>query len=136
MKKREEETAFYKTLIRQADAAVQGRLTGEIDAAARDETCCWRAMRAMGVMGFACFCGIGYAILVPDFSPRVTRGVVQIIAVMGLASLLSAVAFLGFWLWHRAHLNHLCRESRRMILASLGSGTPVRAEESRPAPLG
>jgi hypothetical protein len=72
---------------------------------------------------FSC-CGICYsAVLLPHFFHNSSHVSVKIFTGIGLASLMCAMAFLGFWVWCRSVLNRIQEDCRRFIMATLEAGS-------------
>src|SRR5436309_1306879 len=133
MSKRQKQTAFLKALILHGDMDVRAQLQERIKKAERDELCSWRALWLVTVLGLFSCCGICYsAVLMPEFFQNSSHIVVKTFCGLGLASLICSVAFLGFWMWCRAALNHVQEDCRRYVMAMLEpSGRP---DLSQPLP--
>jgi len=124
MSKRQKNTAFLKTLIRQGhDGDVCAELQERIKRAERDEQCAWRAFWLVCVLAVFSALGICYsAVLLPEFFHNSSHVIVRSFFGLGMASLFCAVAFLGFWFWCRAVLNRVQEDCRRFVVAMLDSG--------------
>src|SRR6266550_9353255 len=116
MSKRKQQTAFLKALVLHGNAEEQARLQERMIRAERDEQCAWRALGLVTLLAVFSCCGICYsAVLVPQFFHNPSHLAVKVFCGLGLASLICAVAFLVFWVWCRASLNHIQEECRRFI---------------------
>ena len=120
MSKRRQQTAFLKALVLQGSAQEQAQLQDKLSLAERDEQCAWRALWLVTLLAVFSCCGICYtAVLLPQFFQNSSHVSVKIFCGLGLASLICAVAFLGFWVWCRAALNRIQEDCRRFIMATL-----------------
>jgi len=124
MSKRQQQTAFLKALVLHGNAEERAHLQERMIRAERDEQCAWRALWLVTLLAVFSGCGICYsAVLVPQFFHNSSHLAVKIFFSFGLASLICAVAFLGFWVWCRAVLNRIQTECRRFIMATLDPGS-------------
>ena len=124
MSKRRQQTAFLKALVLHGNAEERAQLQERMIRAERDEQCAWRALWLVTLLAVFSCCGICYsAVLVPQFFHNSSHLAVKIFFGLGLASLICAVAFLGFWVWCRAVLNRIQTECRRFIMATLDPGS-------------
>ena len=120
MSKRRQQTAFLKALVLQGSAQEQAQLQDKLSLAERDEQCAWRALWLVTLLAVFSCCGICYAaVLLPQFFQNSSHVSVKLFCGLGLASLICAVAFLGFWVWCRAALNRIQEDCRRSIMATL-----------------
>jgi len=124
MSKRSRQTQFLKALVLHGNAEERVRLQERMIRAERDEQCAWRALWLVTLLAVFSCCGISYsAILIPHFFHNSSHLAVKIFYGLGLASLICAVAFLGFWFWCRAVLNRIQEDCRRLIMATLEPGS-------------
>ncbi len=134
MSKRKQQTAFLKALVLHGNAEERAQLQERMARAERDEQCAWRALWLVTLLAVFSCCGISYsAVLVPQFFHNSSHLAVKVFCGLGLASLICAVAFLGFWFWCRAVLNRIQEECRRFIMATLEPGGRM-AQSSRLSP--
>src|SRR5882724_9041220 len=120
MSKRQQQTAFLRTLILHGNAETRVQLQDRIKRAERDEKCAWRALLLVSVLAVFSCVGICYsAVLLPEFFQNSSHLVVRIFCSLGLASLVCAAAFLGCWMWCRAVLNRVQEDCRRHVMAML-----------------
>jgi len=120
MSKRRQQTAFLKALVLQGSTQEQAQLQEKLSLAERDEQCAWRALWLVTLLAVFSCCGICYtAVLLPEFFHNSSHVSVKIFCGLGLASLICAVAFLGFWVWCRAGLNRIQEDCRRFIMTTL-----------------
>ncbi len=124
MSKRQQQTAFLKALVLHGNAEERARLQERMIRAERDEKCAWRALWLVSLLAVFSCCGICYtAVLVPQFFYNSSNIAVKVFCGLGLASMICAVAYLGFWFWCRAVLNRVQEECRRFIMATLEPGS-------------
>jgi len=124
MSKRKQQTAFLKVLVLHGNTEERAQLQERMIRAERDEQCAWRALWLVTLLAVFSCCGICYAaVLVPRFFNNPSHLALKIFCGLGLASLICAVAFLGFWVWCRAVLNRIQAECRRFIMATLDPGS-------------
>ena len=120
MSKRQKQTAFLKTLILHGNVEDRLHLHERIKRAEREEQCARRAFLLVSLLTLFSCVGICYsAVLIPEFFQNSSHIIVRIFSGLGLASLISAVAFLSFWIWCRAVLNRVQEECRRFIMTML-----------------
>jgi len=124
MSKRKKQTQFLRALVLHGNTEGRAQLQERMFRAERDEQCAWRALWLVTLLAVFSCCGICYsAVLIPQFSQNSSHLVVKIFFGLGLASLICAVAFLGFWFWCRAVLNRVQDECRHFIMAALEPGS-------------
>ena len=115
---RNTERAFLRLLIAYDNGAESRRLQDRLAQAERDERCIRRAVLLMGVLFLLSVAGLSYcAILVPEVFRNSRHIVLRSLCDLGLGSLISQVAFLGYLFWHRAVVSHLHGECRHLVLA-------------------
>jgi hypothetical protein len=120
MSKRQKQTAFLKTLILHGNVEDRLQLHERIKRAEREEQCAWRAFLLVSLLALFSCVGLCYsAVLIPEFFQNSSHIIVRFFSGLGLASLISAVAFLGFWIWCRAVLNRVQEECRRFVMTML-----------------
>ena len=123
MTKRQQQTAFLKTLILHGKMEDQGQLQERIQKAERDELCAWRALGLVSLLAIFSCCGICYsAVLIPEFFQNSSSLIVKFFFGLALASLICAVAFLFVWLWCRGVSNRVQLDCRRFVMAILEPG--------------
>jgi hypothetical protein len=106
-----------KPLLLQLDGEVSRRLVADLAKAEREENCIRRAVLLMVVLFLGSVAGLAYgAILLPDVISDVTHPLTRGLIVLGLASLISVVVFLGCLIRRRTVLTGLDEERRRLIL--------------------
>ncbi len=122
MTERQKQAAFVKALLQRGETEEQHRLHELLIRAERDERHIRRAMVLMGVLGMMCFTGLGYdATFRRDFFCNPTHPITHVLGCLGLASLISLLFFLGYWLWRRALSNRLLEDCRRLLLKALAA---------------
>ncbi len=134
MSKRKRQTEFLRALVLHGNTEGRAQLQERIIRAERDEQCAWRALWLVTMLAVFSSCGLCYsAVLIPQFFYNPSHLAVKIFFGLGLASLICAAAFLGFWFWCRAVLNRVQEECRRFIMAALEPGSRT-ARAHFPAP--
>ena len=88
----------------------------------------------MAVLTGLSLVGLGYAAILPqDFPQNRTQWVIRIFCALGLASLVSLLAFLAFWLSSRGKLDEHRERCRRLVTkiveSRLGKSSPASSEE-------
>ncbi|MCX6902266.1 MAG: hypothetical protein NTW03_02050 [Verrucomicrobia bacterium] len=112
------EHTFLKQLIVHDASEASRLLQNNLAQAERDEKCIRRAVFSMVVLFMLSLAGLGYcAILLPEVFRNPSHLVMRSVCYLGLGSLISQVAFLGYFLWHRIAVSRLHRECRRLVLA-------------------
>jgi len=120
MSKRQNQTAFLRALIVHGNVEERAQLQERIKKAERDESCAWRALWLVSLLAMLSCFGICYsAVLIPEFFQNSSHLVVKVFCGLGLASLICAVTFLGFWMWCRGVLNRVQEDCRRYVMATL-----------------
>jgi hypothetical protein len=98
----------------------------QITNAEREERCLRRAMWLMALLTALAAVGLGYSvILLYELPPYQTRIINHVLVVVGLASLISLLAFGAFWIQCRHRLSVRREEVRRLVMKLLAdqSGT-------------
>ena len=94
------EHTFLKQLIVHDASEASRLLQNDLTQAERDEKCIRRAVFSMVVLFMLSLAGLGYcAILLPDVFRNPSHLVMRSVCYLGLGSLMSQVAFLGYFLW-------------------------------------
>ena len=123
MSKRKQQTEFLNALVLHGNTEERARLQERMIRAERDEQCAWRALWLVTLLAVFSCCGISYsAVLIPQFFHNSSHLAVKVFGGLGLASLICAVTFLGFWFWCRSVLNRVQVECQRFIMATLEPG--------------
>ena len=116
------EHGFLKALIAHDTSEVGSRMRDSLGKAEDDGKCIGRALFLVVGLFLLCLAGLGSCAL---FEPEIFRNskhiVMRGLCVLGLASLMSQVGFLGYLLWNRTVVSHLHQECRRLVLARLES---------------
>jgi hypothetical protein len=134
MMERNAEHAFLKLLIAH-DTSKEGRqLQDRLTQTEYEYKCIRRAAFLMVVLFMLSLAGLGYcAILLPDVFRHPGHIVMRVLYDLGLGSLITQVALLGYLLWHRTSVSRLHGECRLLVLikSQLKGGTaPILAAES------
>lgn len=136
MSKRQKQTAFLKTLVLHGGTAERRKLFERLSRAERDEHSSWCALWLVMVLSLLCVCGVCYSsVLLPDFFRSPSHMVVKVFCMLGLASAVCSIAFVGCWLWYRGVLNRVQEQARQTVMEILESvpefhRTPLEPLES------
>jgi len=115
---RKTERAFLRQLLAHDTSEESRQLQDGLAQADRDEKCLRRAVFLMVVLFLLSVAGLSYcAILLPEVFSNPRHFVLRSLCDLGLGSLISQVAFLGYLLWHRAIVSRLHGECRLLALA-------------------
>ena len=110
------EMLFLRHLMLYDDTEERRELEERLARAERNERCARRAMWLMVVLLAMAAVGLGYAaLLLEDFPPNTSQFLTRIFCALGLASLVSFLAFVGFWLVSRGELNEHREGCRRLV---------------------
>jgi hypothetical protein len=124
------EMAFLQHLMLYDETDERQELEDKIVQAQGKERSSRRAVWLMVVLTAMAVAGLGYsAILLEDFPQNKTQLLMRIFYALGLASLVSLLAFAGFWLICLGELNEQRERCRRFVTriveARLGKPVPV-----------
>jgi hypothetical protein len=132
MSEHQRDMAFLRRVMAHGDTSERRQLEEEITQAERDERCVRRAVRLMAVLAALATVGLGYAaVLLADYPgnmPRfATHGLVKVSCALGLASLVSLLAFVALAAVYRKDLGKRREECRRLAAKVLEErlGRPV-----------
>jgi len=116
------EMSFLQHLMHYDDSAERRELEEQILQAQGKECSARRAVWLMGLLTALAVVGLGYsAILLEDFPQNKTQLLMRIFYALGLASLVSLLAFAGFWLVCLGELNEQRERCRRFITRMVAS---------------
>jgi len=126
MSEQQRETAFLRQLIAYDDTAERHKLEEGITQAQRDERCVRRAVWLMVLLAALAAVGLGYAaVLLGDYPHNMSRFVTHFLVkgscVLGLASLISLLGFVGVGAVYRKNLGQRREECRRLAATLLES---------------
>jgi hypothetical protein len=113
----ETQAAFLKALIAYEDGEGSRQLRASLARADRESTRIRHALWLMLTLFIVSAAGLGYcAVLRPNVFSDPTHFVTLSLSVLGLASLICQVEFVGYLLWHRFAVSHLYKECRQRVL--------------------
>ena len=141
MTQHQKETAFLRQCLLYEDTPERHELEGSLAQLLREERCVRRALFLMVVLAALAATGLGFAAVMsadyPDNTSRfMTQFITKLFSALGLASMISLVAFVGFWFVHRKQLDRRREECRhlaaRVIETRLGkpSAVAIRGRET------
>jgi hypothetical protein len=110
------EMSFLRHLMLYSDPEQRREMEEQLSRTERKERCARRAVWLMTVLIALALVGLGYAaLLLEDFPPNTSQFLTRVFCALGLASLVSLLAFGAFWLVSRGELNERREECRRLI---------------------
>jgi len=131
------QTEFLKQCLRYDEGARRQELKQDITRIQRDERCVQRAAWLMAVLTALATAGLAYpAILLANFPYSAPQTIVDLVCVLGVASLVSLVAFVILGMVYRKMLDKRREECRLLVTSLLESrlGSPPAAScRERPA---
>ena len=117
------QTLFLEELIARTERTEGSSLLKRLSQARQEEHCLRRAVLLVSLLLLASVVGYGYvALLWADQQNPSPEMLMQCVSGLGLASLLSVIAFLAGWVRYRKDFNKLHQESRNFVLEHLGLG--------------
>ena len=128
MSEHEKQTEFLKQCLRYDESPGHQELVQEIGQIQRDERCVWRAVWLMAGLTALATAGFVYpTILLDNFPSNAPHFFVNLIFVLGVASLISLLAFVSLGGVYRRRLDWRREKCRRLITRFLESrlGKPV-----------
>jgi len=127
------EMSFLRHLMHYDDTGERHELEGEVAQAQSKERSARRAVWLMTVLMALALVGLGYsAILLEDFPQNKTQLMMRIFYALGLASLVSLLAFAGFWIVCLGDLNEQRDRCRRFVTRVVESRLGKPATHSLP----
>jgi hypothetical protein len=127
------EMSFLRHLMLYDETDERHELEGKIIQAQGKECSARRAMWLMAVLTALAVMGLGYsAILLEDFPQNKTQLLMRIFYALGLASLVSLLAFAAFWLVCLGELNEQRERCRRFVTRIVESRLGKPASNSLP----
>ena len=128
MSEHQRETAFLRHCLRYDESAEQQVLEEGMTQIQRDERCVRRAVWLMAVFSALAVAGLGYAaVFIESFPQNTSQLIVKIISVLGLASVICLVFFVGLGMVYRTKLDQRREECRQLVIRLLEArlGGPV-----------
>src|SRR5260370_21468333 len=114
MSDNQRETAFLRQCIHYDDTAERHKLDERLTQAQRDERCVRCAVWLMALLTALAMAGLCYsAVFLADFPQNKSYLTIKVLGALGLASLISLLAFVGFLVVHRRALDQRRGERRR-----------------------
>ena len=110
------EMSFLRHLMRYDDTKEGHELEDKLNGAERNERSARRAVWLMAVLTGLALAGLGYAaIMLVDFPQNKSQLIIRIFSALGLASVVSLLAFAGYWIISHAVLDDRREECRRLV---------------------
>ena len=108
---------FLKALLLHLGREECRRLHDGLVQTEREQRCIRRAMFLAVLLFLLAGAGLGYcAVLLPELFDEAGHPVVPGLLALALGALISQAMFVGYSLWHRAEVNRLHEDCRRLIL--------------------
>jgi hypothetical protein len=118
----QKQTAFLRRIMQMEDSDECRHLEKRITQALRDERCIQCATWWMALFTLLAAAGLAYgAALFANFPYNESQVVTKVVCVLGLASLICLVTFLGLLMNYRIRMNRLRDECRRLVIRVLES---------------
>jgi formate hydrogenlyase subunit 3/multisubunit Na+/H+ antiporter MnhD subunit len=122
MSDHQRETAFLRRCILYEDTVERHHLEARLTQAERDERCVRGAVWLMSLLTALALAGLCYsALFLADFPQNKSHLTLKVFGALGLGSIISLVAFAGFWGVHRTELDQRREECRRLAARLLES---------------
>jgi hypothetical protein len=117
MSERQKQAEFLKNLLSCDDRPEHRDLRERLYLAERDERCMKRACRLVIVVTMFALAVLGYLTLlrVPDDVSRLSQFALRFCQALALGSAMCLGVFVGLLFWHRALINRLFAEGRKLI---------------------
>ena len=117
MSERQKQAEFLKNLLNCDDRPAHRDLRERLQQAERDERCMKRACRLVVVVTMLALAVLGYltVLRVPDDMTRLSQFVLRFCQALALGSAMCLGVFVGLLFWHRALINRLFAEGRKLI---------------------
>ncbi len=113
---------FLRQCLLYDDTGKRHQLEESITQLQRDERCVRRAVWLMGLLTALAAAGLCYsALFLADFPQNKSHLAIKLFGALGLASLISLLAFVAFWVVHRKELDQGREECRRLAAKLLES---------------
>jgi len=132
MRDHHNQTEFLKRCLGYDESARCQELKQEITRLQRDERCVRRAVWLMAIMTALAVAGLGYpAILLANFPYSAPQFIVNLVGALGVASLISLVAFVVLGMVYRKQLDKRREECRLLVTKLLDArlGSPPAAPQ-------
>jgi len=118
----ERDTAFLRCCLRYDDSTKRHQLEARIAQVQRNDRCVRRVMWLMALLTLLSGAGLAYsAVLLENFAYGKALLITKLLSEVGLAGLISVVAFVGLLIAYRMELNRLREECRRLFTTLLES---------------
>jgi hypothetical protein len=126
--------SFLRRLMLDDNTDERRELEEKLARTERKECCAHRAMWCMGVLTALAMAGLGYSVIIlEDYPPDFTSATIRIFCALGLAALVSLLAFFAFWIFCRSELNEQRDRCRwfvtKIVESRLGKPAGISSEE-------
>jgi hypothetical protein len=128
MSEHQKHTEFLRHCLRYGESTEHQALDKQITQIQRDERCVQRAVWLMAVLTALAVAGLGYpVILVENFPCNAPQFTLNLVCVLGVASLICLLVFVGLRMAYRRKLDQRREECRQLVTKLLVSrlGKPV-----------
>jgi len=126
MSERKKQAEFLKGLLACGNLPAHHDLSERLKLAERDERCMKRACRLVVVVTFLALAVLGYltVLKVPDDMTRLSQFILRFCQALALGSAMCLGVFVGLLFWHRALINRLFAEGRKIITVEMRHSPP------------
>ena len=135
MSEHERHTKFLRQCLLYDESDARHKLEVGIVRIQRDAQCVRRAAWLMGILAALVVAGLGYGvILVDNFLNDLPQSIMNLVAAIGLGSLISLLTFVGLGMVYRMKLDQRREECRHLVAQLLESrlGKPVPTPPPNP----
>ena len=123
--------SFLRRLMLDDSTDERRELEEKIIRSERRECCAHRAMWWMGILTAVALASLGYSgIVLDDFPPQLSSATIRIFSALGLAAMVSLLAFFAFWIFCRHELNEQREQCRRLVTRIVESRLGKAADTS------
>lgn len=126
MSERQKQADFLMALLACDDRPDRHGLGERLQMAERDERCMRRACRLVVVVTLLALAALGYltVLKVPDDAARLAQVALRFCQALALGSAMCLGVFVGLLFWHRALINRLYAEGRKLITSEMRHQSP------------
>ncbi|MEY2410500.1 MAG: hypothetical protein QOF48_3170 [Verrucomicrobiota bacterium] len=121
MSERRKQADFLKALLASDDRPEHRHLGERLLLAERDERCMQRACRLVAVVTFLAIALLGYLMVlkVPNDMTHLAQTAFRFCQALALGSAMCLGVFIGLLFWHRALINRIFADGRKLITAAI-----------------
>ena len=125
------EMSFLRHMMLYSETEERHELEAKLTGAEINERSARRAVWLMAVLTGLALAGLGFAaIMLVDFPQNTSQLIIRIFCALGLASLVSLIAFVGYWIISHATLDDRREDCRRLVTRIVESRLGKPADRS------